>query len=95
MDQINQHNIHDAARSLAKSIRKKLVEPSEQKFTSIVNETKKDIDNRTNNTEELIHRHINELNQKLETIQKTQKWMGVFCLTLCMAFLVNIVIQLT
>jgi len=94
MAQINQCNVQDVVQSLADSIQQKLVKPSENKFVSLLEKTREDFNNRALTSEEQIYRHLDELASKVEEIKKTQKRMGIFCLTLSLALAVSIVIQI-
>jgi hypothetical protein len=93
MAQPDQYNVQDVVHSLASSIQEKLVKPSENKFTSLLEKTREDLDARTTSTEEQIYRRIEEMDGKIENLKKTQNKMGTLCLTLSIAVVVSIVIQ--
>lgn len=83
----------ELVQSLAESIREKLLRPSEQKFTAMLQETKSELDHRTQTQEEQMLRRLAEVEEKLAELHKIQKRMGILCLALTLALFVNIVIQ--
>lgn len=94
MVQINQCNVGDAVQSLADSIQERLVKPSERKFLSLLKQTREELNNRTRTAEEQINSRVDELARTVEELQKNQKRMGLLCLTLSLAVVVSIVIQI-
>ncbi|MTI83746.1 MAG: hypothetical protein FH756_07540 [Firmicutes bacterium] len=94
MAQTDQCNVHDVVQSLSDSIQQKLVKPSETKFVTLLEKTREDLHTRSTTTEQQVYQRLDQLAGKVEQIEKTQKRMGILCLTLSAAVVASIIIQM-
>ncbi|MCF8011196.1 MAG: hypothetical protein K9L17_09815 [Clostridiales bacterium] len=79
-------NIESIISSLAASINQNLVIPSEKRF--------KEIDNQAQHTEKKIYSYLNEIESSLDELRTAHKRLGILCICLSIAFIVNIIVQL-
>ena len=94
MEKTDRYNVQDVVQSLSDSIQHKLVKPSENKFVSLLEKTREDIDNRTSSSEEQINARLEELSGVVKELHQNQKRMGILCLTLSLAVVISIVLQI-
>lgn len=94
MAQTNPYNVQDVVQSLADTIRERLIRPSENKFTSMLEQTRDDIDTRSITAREQIHERLDYLTEKVDELEKNHRKMGILCLSLSVALVVSILIQI-
>lgn len=90
----NQYNVREAAQSLANSIQDHLVQPSENKFDTLLQKTRVDFDHRARIIEEKFTRRLDELNSQINELQVAKKKLNIFNIILGLVVITSIVIQM-